>query len=301
VNTEIRKVEEPKNAGEPCAMEEVRAEGGTQANGAAELLIAFGEDKGRGSKVKATKPEPILKSENWKIVPQWNLLKDKRDEYGMAGQEWVWESRTWTPQFLSGLMAHNAWCRDEYGLESDGTAEALILKFPNDDVQELTMFHAIWVWAGILGGEKLPLMVESFVRLLGNKDTDWTEEPDTATTVGNWASLPDSYYAGLIKMMPLVFKLGMRKHLMIAIASGGFIRIGTAREVARIICDKTEQSGVLIADDYAKVYNSLHAANKPKLTMAVPKQYLPYNVSSAWAQDGPHRKHGNQSARTLAS
>ena len=78
------------------------------------------------------------------------------------------------PLFLSRLMVHNAWCRDEYGLESDGTAEALILQFPNDDVQELTMFHAIWVWAGILGGEKLPLIAKSFVRLLGNKDTDWT-------------------------------------------------------------------------------------------------------------------------------
>ena len=86
-------------------------------------------------------------------------------------------------------------------------------------------------------------------------------------------------------MMPLVFKLGMHKHLMIDIASWGFIKIGTAREVAHIICDKTEQSEVLIADDYAMVYSSLHAANKPKLTMAVPKQYLPYNVSSAWAQD----------------
>ena len=199
VNTEIGKVEEPKNAGEPCAMEEVRAEGGTQANGAAELHISFGEDEDRGSKVKVTKPEPILRSENWKVVPQWNLLKDKRDEFAMAGQEWVWESRTWTPPFLSRLTAHNAWCRDEYGLESDGTAEALILKFPNDDVQELTMFHAIWVWAGILGGEKLPLMVESFVRLLGDKNTDWTEALDTVAALENWTSLPDSYHAGLIK------------------------------------------------------------------------------------------------------
>ena len=74
-----------------CALEEVSgedvtransaAEDGTQANGADELHIVFGEDKSRGSKVKASKPELMLKSENWKNVPQWNLLKDKRDEY----------------------------------------------------------------------------------------------------------------------------------------------------------------------------------------------------------------------------
>ena len=45
------------------------------------------------------------------------------------------------------------------------------------------MVHAIWVWAGILGGEKLSLMVESFVRLLGDKNTDWTEELDTVTAL----------------------------------------------------------------------------------------------------------------------
>ena len=92
-------------------------------------------------------------------------------------------------------MVHNAWCRDEYGLESDGTVKSLIPKFPNDDVQELTMFHAIWVWAGMLGGEKLPLMVESFVRVLGNKNTHWTLVLHTTDdALLYWASLPATYH-----------------------------------------------------------------------------------------------------------
>ena len=41
VDIGIGKVKEPKNVGEPCATVEVRAEGGTQANDAAELLIVF--------------------------------------------------------------------------------------------------------------------------------------------------------------------------------------------------------------------------------------------------------------------
>ena len=86
VNMVLGKVEEPKYVGDHCAVEEARAEDGTQASGADELHIVFGKDKSRGSKVKASKPEPMLKSENWKIMPQWNLLKDKRDEYGMQGK-----------------------------------------------------------------------------------------------------------------------------------------------------------------------------------------------------------------------
>ena len=86
-------------SGEDVTQVNSAAEDGTQANGADELRIVFAEDNRRGSKVKASKPEPMLKSENWKTVPQWNLLKDKRDEYGTARQEWVWESRTWTPPF----------------------------------------------------------------------------------------------------------------------------------------------------------------------------------------------------------
>ena len=83
------------------------------------------------------------------------------------------------------------------------------------------MFHAIWVWAGMLRGEKLPLMVESFVRLLGDKNTDWTLEHHTSDdAVLYWASLPATYHESLIKLMPLVFKLGVRKHLMIALVVG---------------------------------------------------------------------------------
>ena len=60
----IGKVEEPNYVGDPCAVEEARAKDGTQANGADELHIVFAEDNSRGSKVKASKPELMLKCEN---------------------------------------------------------------------------------------------------------------------------------------------------------------------------------------------------------------------------------------------
>ena len=49
-NMVIGKVGEPNNVGDPCAMEEVThvnsaAKDGTQAKGADELRIVFGEDK----------------------------------------------------------------------------------------------------------------------------------------------------------------------------------------------------------------------------------------------------------------
>ena len=57
-----------------------------------------------------------LRSEPMNVEPQWNFLTEKREEYGIAGQEWVWESRAWTPHFLKKFLIQNAWCRDEYGL-----------------------------------------------------------------------------------------------------------------------------------------------------------------------------------------
>ena len=57
-------------SGEDVTQVNSAAEDGTQANGAGELRIVFGKDKSEGSKVKASKPESMLKSENWKIVPQ---------------------------------------------------------------------------------------------------------------------------------------------------------------------------------------------------------------------------------------
>ena len=53
-------------------MTDISSVDGTQVGNAAELHpdITFGEDKVRGSRPKASKPEPKLKSETWKTVPQ---------------------------------------------------------------------------------------------------------------------------------------------------------------------------------------------------------------------------------------
>ena len=50
------------------------------------------------------------------------------------------------------------------------------------------------------GGEKLPLMVESFVRLLGDTNTDWTLVLHTTEDALLYrTSLPATYHEGLIK------------------------------------------------------------------------------------------------------
>ena len=74
----IREVEVPNNVAVSCAMSDAKVEDGSQVGNAAEQHInllchsrpIFGEEKGRGSKVKVSKPEPMLKSETWKTVPQ---------------------------------------------------------------------------------------------------------------------------------------------------------------------------------------------------------------------------------------
>ena len=161
------------------------------------------------------------------------------------------------------------------------------------------MFHAIWVWAGILEGEKLPLMVESFVRLLGDTNTDWTLVLHTTDdALLYWASLPATYHEGLIKMMPLVLKLGVHKHLMIDLAAGGLIAESTAREVALAICEQTEQSETLTLNDYVVAYNDMQAKHKPESLWPAQRCTCPSRHRQPGHMMGLLLKHGTQSART---
>ena len=72
----IREVEVPNDVEVSCAFAEVKVEDVSQVCNTAEQHITplrhsspiFGEEKGRGSKVKGSKSEPILKSETWKTM-----------------------------------------------------------------------------------------------------------------------------------------------------------------------------------------------------------------------------------------
>ena len=125
-------------------------------------------------------PTKTIKDETWQTLELWRHLSDKQAEFAGCSQEWVWESRRWPPLFLKKHEEVNKWCKDNYGLAEDGSVDKLAMQFPNTALHELRMFHALWVWAGFEEWSRLPLIVENFVRLLGETaDVSGTVSDDT--------------------------------------------------------------------------------------------------------------------------
>jgi hypothetical protein len=92
------------------------------------------------------------------------------------------------------------------------------------------MFHALWVWAGFEEWSRLPLIVENFVRLLGETaDVSGTVSDDTG--IKTWWDAPKSFHADQIKLLPLYLKLGTRVHLSVGLAVGGHLHQQTAEVV----------------------------------------------------------------------
>ena len=87
-------------------------------------------------------------------------------------------------------------------------------------------------------------------------------------------------------MLPLLLKLGIRKHLMVGLASGGLIPPSTARLVMTEICDMAEQSDTLTLEDYIDSYAWLADRNRAGAPTSTTLAYLPFPASTAWARDG---------------
>jgi hypothetical protein len=224
-----------------------------------------------------------IRDETWQTLELWRHLSDKQAEFVGCSQEWVWESRRWSPLFLKKYEEVNKWCKDNYGLAEDGSVEKLALQFPSTALPELRMFHALWVWAGFEEWSRLPLIVENFVRLLGETaEVNDTVSDDTG--IKTWWDAPKSFHADQIKLLPLYLKLGTRAHLSVGLAVGGHLRQQTAEAVSRIICDDAEQTLTPSLEDYT---NSYLALLRNKTTSApYPNAALPFQASSAWTQSG---------------
>jgi hypothetical protein len=62
-----------------------------------------------------------IKDETWQTLELWRHLSDKQEEFVGCSQEWVWESRRWSPLFFKKHEELNKWCKDNYGLAEDGS------------------------------------------------------------------------------------------------------------------------------------------------------------------------------------
>jgi hypothetical protein len=224
-----------------------------------------------------------IKDETWQTLVLWRHLADKQEEFVGCSQEWVWESRRWSPLFLKKHEELNKWCKDNYGLEEDGSVDKLALQFPSTAPSELRMFHALWVWAGFEEWSKLPLIVENFVRLLGEIDTDCGIVSDDGCSSA-WYDAPETFHADQIKLLPLYLKLGARKHLSVGLTVGGHLLQHTAEMVSQLVCDDAEQTLTPSLQDYTNSYLSL-LRNKRSLA-SYNSVELPFPASSAWTQRG---------------
>ena len=69
-------------------------------------------------------PHPTgIKDETWRTLKLWRFLADKKEECTGCGQEWIWESRRWSPLFLKKHEELNLWCKDNYELAVDGSVK----------------------------------------------------------------------------------------------------------------------------------------------------------------------------------
>ena len=115
------------------------------------------------------------------------------------------------------------------------------MQFPSIAPSELRMFHALWVWAGFEEWYKLPLIVENFVRLLGEADPASGIVTDDVCS-STWYDAPETFHADQIKLLPLYLKLGARKHLSVGLTVGGHLLQQTAEMVSQLVCADAEQT-----------------------------------------------------------
>ena len=66
-----------------------------------------------------------IKDETWQTLELWRHIADKQEEFAGCSQEWVLESRRWSPLFFKKHEELNKWCKDNYGLTEDGSVDKL--------------------------------------------------------------------------------------------------------------------------------------------------------------------------------
>ena len=141
------------------------------------------------------------------------------------------------------------------------------------------MFHALRVWAGFEEWSKLPLIVENFVRLLGEIDpTSGIVSHDVCSSA--WYDAPETFHADQIKLLPLYLKLGAWKHLSVGLTAGGHLLQQTAEMVSQLVCDDADQHLTPSLQDYT---NSCMSLLRNKISLSSYNSVeLPFPASSAW-------------------